>query len=162
LPCLLNATPSNCHSGPDCGWTFSNVEAWASSSAHRSACISASRDPSCAVSPSATGSSRPQQALYFFPLPHGHGSFLPGLTSTTAVWQVCNSILSGKERNMIIRAGQRRIHCDLIGPSGGPVACFAHSLSSDSGIWSEQLPPLLAQGWQVLRVDMRGHGGSGP
>ncbi len=63
---------------------------------------------------------------------------------------------------MIIRTGHRRIHYDLIGPSGGPVACFAHSLSSDSGVWSEQLPPLVAQGWQVLRLDMRGHGGSAP
>jgi 3-oxoadipate enol-lactonase len=61
---------------------------------------------------------------------------------------------------MLIRARDRRIHYDLLGPSGGPVVCFAHSLSADSGIWSEQLAPLLAQGWQVLRLDMRGHGGS--
>jgi 3-oxoadipate enol-lactonase len=63
---------------------------------------------------------------------------------------------------MIIRTGHRRIHYDLVGPTGGPIACFAHSLSSDSGIWSEQIAPLVTQGWQVLRLDMRGHGGSDP
>jgi 3-oxoadipate enol-lactonase len=61
---------------------------------------------------------------------------------------------------MIIRIGNRRIHYDLLGPARGPVVCFAHSLASDSGIWSEQLQPVLALGCQVLRLDMRGHGGS--
>ena len=61
---------------------------------------------------------------------------------------------------MLITTGNRRIHYDLVGPQDGPVLCMAHSLSSDSGVWSEQLPPLLAEGWQVLRLDMRGHGGS--
>jgi 3-oxoadipate enol-lactonase len=63
---------------------------------------------------------------------------------------------------MLVRLGNHRIHYDLTGPSSGPVVCFAHSLSSDSSIWSEQLAPLLAQGWQILRLDMRGHGGSDP
>lgn len=61
---------------------------------------------------------------------------------------------------MNLRLGNRRIHFDVVGPPQGPLVCFAHSLSSDSGVWSEQLPPLLERGWQVLRVDMRGHGGS--
>ena len=39
---------------------------------------------------------------------------------------------------------------------------MAHCLSSDSTVWSEQVPPLLAAGWRVLRLDMRGHGGSDP
>jgi 3-oxoadipate enol-lactonase len=63
---------------------------------------------------------------------------------------------------MIFRTDGRRIHYDLAGPREAPVVCLAHSLSADSGIWSEQLSPLLAQGWQVLRLDMRGHGGSEP
>src|SRR5262245_59761065 len=33
---------------------------------------------------------------------------------------------------------------------------------SDSGMWSEQMPPLLQAGFRVLRIDMRGHGGSDP
>jgi 3-oxoadipate enol-lactonase len=39
---------------------------------------------------------------------------------------------------------------------------MAHCLSADSGVWAEQLAPLLSQGWRVLRLDMRGHGGSDP
>jgi len=53
-------------------------------------------------------------------------------------------------------------HYDLLGPEDGMVACFLHSLSSDTGVWSAQVPPLLAAGWRVLRLDMRGHGGSQP
>ena len=45
---------------------------------------------------------------------------------------------------MLITAGERRIHYDLAGPAAGPVVCMAHSLSSDSGVWSEQVPALLA------------------
>src|SRR5262245_35609781 len=56
----------------------------------------------------------------------------------------------------------RRIYYDLNGPDAAPVVCFTHSLASDSGMWAEQLPPLLAQGYRVLRLDMRGHGGSDP
>lgn len=63
---------------------------------------------------------------------------------------------------MNLRAGDRRIHFDAVGPAEGPLVCFAHALSADSGVWSEQVPPLLARGWQVLRIDMRGHGGSDP
>src|SRR5262249_46844101 len=37
-----------------------------------------------------------------------------------------------------------------------------HSLASDSGMWAEQLPPLLHAGYRVVRLDMRGHGGSDP
>jgi len=33
---------------------------------------------------SAAEASRPQHFLYFFPLPQGHGSFLPGFT-----WPLC-------------------------------------------------------------------------
>src|SRR6266852_2567892 len=32
----------------------------------------------------------------------------------------------------------------------------------DGGMWVEQLVPLLAAGYRVLRLDMRGHGGSAP
>ena len=54
----------------------------------------------------------------------------------------------------------RRLRFDLLGPQRGPVACLAHCLTFDSGVWSEQVEPLLANGWRVLRLDMRGHGGS--
>jgi 3-oxoadipate enol-lactonase len=63
---------------------------------------------------------------------------------------------------MHINLAGRRIYYDLNGPDAAPVVCFAHSLASDSGMWAEQMPPLLAAGYRVLRLDMRGHGGSDP
>lgn len=39
---------------------------------------------------------------------------------------------------MLIRAGNRRIHFDLLGPEAAPVVCLAHALSTDTGIWAEQ------------------------
>ena len=63
---------------------------------------------------------------------------------------------------MLINLDDRRIYFDLMGPENGPVVCFTHSLSSDSGMWAEQLPELLAAGYRILRLDMRGHGGSDP
>ena len=56
----------------------------------------------------------------------------------------------------------RRLYYDMIGPATAPVVCMTHSLSSDGGMWAEQVPVLLAAGWRVLRLDMRGHGGSDP
>ena len=61
---------------------------------------------------------------------------------------------------MLVKVGGNRIHYDLMGPESGPVVCFTHSLSSDGGMWAEQLVPLLADGFRVLRIDMRGHGGT--
>src|SRR5258708_31626818 len=61
---------------------------------------------------------------------------------------------------MLINLAGRRIYYSLEGPEKGHVVCFAHSLASDGGMWAEQVPPLLAAGYRVLRLDMRGHGGS--
>lgn len=61
---------------------------------------------------------------------------------------------------MLVNVGGRDLRYDLVGDEAAPVVCLAHALSSDSGIWAEQVPPLLAAGWRVLRLDMRGHGGS--
>ncbi len=63
---------------------------------------------------------------------------------------------------MLINLPGRRLYFDLVGPEKGPVVCFTHSLSSDGGMWAEQMMPLLSAGWRVLRLDMRGHGGSDP
>jgi 3-oxoadipate enol-lactonase len=63
---------------------------------------------------------------------------------------------------MLLSIGGRSVYYDLMGPEQGPVVCFTHSLASDGGMWAEQVVPLLAQGYRVLRVDMRGHGGSDP
>lgn len=63
---------------------------------------------------------------------------------------------------MLMPLGDRHISFDLLGRDGDPVVCLAHALSADMGIWAEQVPALLAEGWRVLRLDMRGHGGSTP
>jgi 3-oxoadipate enol-lactonase len=56
----------------------------------------------------------------------------------------------------------RRLYYDLAGPQDGPVLVITHSLASDGGSWAEQVPALLQAGFRVLRLDMRGHGGSDP
>lgn len=61
---------------------------------------------------------------------------------------------------MLHNTGKHWIYYDLIGPTDGEVVCMSHSLTSDHGMWAEQVPALLAAGFQVLRVDTRGHGGS--
>lgn len=63
---------------------------------------------------------------------------------------------------MLLPLDGRNIAYDLIGPVTAPVVCMTHSLASDGGMWAEQVPALLAGGFRVLRIDMRGHGGSDP
>jgi 3-oxoadipate enol-lactonase len=63
---------------------------------------------------------------------------------------------------MLLPLGGRRLYYDLIGPEDGPVVCITHSLASDGGSWAEEVPALLQAGFRVLRLDMRGHGGSDP
>ncbi len=63
---------------------------------------------------------------------------------------------------MLLPLAGRRLYYDLAGPEDGPVVCITHSLASDGGSWAEQVPALLDAGFRVLRLDMRGHGGSDP
>src|SRR6266403_4781235 len=63
---------------------------------------------------------------------------------------------------MLLPLPGRRLYYDLAGPENGSVVCITHSLASDGGSWAEQVPPLLQAGFRVLRIDMRGHGGSDP
>jgi 3-oxoadipate enol-lactonase len=63
---------------------------------------------------------------------------------------------------MLLPLTGRRLYYDLTGPETAPVVCITHSLASDGGSWAEQVPPLLQAGFRVLRLDMRGHGGSDP
>ena len=63
---------------------------------------------------------------------------------------------------MLFKAKDRKVNFDIVGPSEAPVVYFAHSLAADSGMWVEQVPEFLSAGYRVLRVDMRGHGGTDP
>src|SRR5258708_9583216 len=63
---------------------------------------------------------------------------------------------------MLLPLPGRRLYYDLAGPEAGPVVCITHSLASDGGSWAAQVPALLQAGFRVLRLDMRGHGGSDP
>jgi 3-oxoadipate enol-lactonase len=63
---------------------------------------------------------------------------------------------------MLLPLDGRHIAYDLIGAERAPVVCMTHSLASDGGMWAEQVPGLLRAGFRVLRIDMRGHGGSDP
>jgi 3-oxoadipate enol-lactonase len=63
---------------------------------------------------------------------------------------------------MLLPLKGRVIAYDLVGPDTAPTVCITHSLASDGGSWAEQVPALLEAGFRVLRIDMRGHGGSDP
>ena len=63
---------------------------------------------------------------------------------------------------MLLRLNGRRTYFDLLGQEGAPVVCLTHSLAADGGMWAEQVLALLEAGFRVLRLDMRGHGGSDP
>jgi 3-oxoadipate enol-lactonase len=63
---------------------------------------------------------------------------------------------------MLLPLKGRSIAYDLVGPETAPTVCITHSLASDGGSWAEQVPALLQAGFRVLRIDMRGHGGSDP
>src|SRR5438874_11765939 len=63
---------------------------------------------------------------------------------------------------MLLQLQGRNIAYDLVGPDTTPTVCITHSLASDGGSWAEQVPALLQAGFRVLRIDMRGHGGSDP
>ncbi|HUP03785.1 MAG TPA: alpha/beta fold hydrolase [Bryobacteraceae bacterium] len=52
-----------------------------------------------------------------------------------------------------------RIYYRLEGNADKPLLVLAHSLGSDHGLWDGQVPALLPH-FQVLRLDVRGHGAS--
>jgi 3-oxoadipate enol-lactonase len=61
---------------------------------------------------------------------------------------------------MLLKSASHRIHYDLVGPDSGDVVCLGHALLADGGMWADQVPALVDAGYRVLRIDMRGHGGS--
>jgi 3-oxoadipate enol-lactonase len=61
---------------------------------------------------------------------------------------------------MLIECRGQKIHADLLGERGRPAVCLVHSLAADMTMWAEQVPALLEAGHAVLRIELRGHGGS--
>ena len=52
-----------------------------------------------------------------------------------------------------------RIYYRLEGAAARPLLVLVHSLGADHGMWDPQMPALLSR-FQVLRLDLRGHGAS--
>ena len=46
---------------------------------------------------------------------------------------------------MLLPLSGRNIYYDLAGPEQGTVVYLCHALAADSGMWAEQVPPLLAK-----------------
>ena len=46
------------------------------------------------------------------------------------------------------------------GQRGNPVVLMSHSILSSSSMWEEQSTLLASKGYQVIRLDTRGHGAS--
>lgn len=61
---------------------------------------------------------------------------------------------------MLIETNGIEIHCELSGKPHAQVVVLSHSLASSMVMWEPQLA-VLETAFQVLRYDMRGHGGSG-
>ena len=52
-----------------------------------------------------------------------------------------------------------RLFYRLEGKPGAPVLILSHSIGTDHGLWTPQVPDLIPH-YQVLRYDTRGHGAS--
>jgi len=50
------------------------------------------------------------------------------------------------------------VHLD--GKADAPIVFMAHSILSSSEMWDRQAALLVSHGWRVVRMDIRGHGGS--
>ena len=60
---------------------------------------------------------------------------------------------------MHIDVNDIRLQYDLAGPEHAPWLVCLHSLATDASVWDGQVGPLSSR-FRVLRLDMRGHGGS--
>jgi 3-oxoadipate enol-lactonase len=61
---------------------------------------------------------------------------------------------------MLLKTNDAKTYFDVVGPASGETVCLAHALLADGGMWAQQVGPLAVAGYRVLRVDLRGHGGS--
>jgi pimeloyl-ACP methyl ester carboxylesterase len=59
-----------------------------------------------------------------------------------------------------VRAGEVRLHCEAMGPPGGPLVLLLHGFPDCRISWRRQLPALAAAGFRAIAPDLRGYGGS--
>ena len=60
---------------------------------------------------------------------------------------------------MRVQVKDIQVNYEISGKQGGPVVVLSHSLASSLVMWDPQMKALETH-FQVLRYDMRGHGGS--
>ncbi|MBI5503207.1 MAG: alpha/beta fold hydrolase [Deltaproteobacteria bacterium] len=56
------------------------------------------------------------------------------------------------------RVGKLDVHYELAGPAGAPVVTFVHGLVASLEHWAPAAEALVAEGFRVLRYDLRAHG----
>lgn len=61
---------------------------------------------------------------------------------------------------MLARLSRLQVQYDVLGREGAVPVLLVHALGADGGMWCDQVRPLLEAGYQVIRLDLRGHGGS--
>ena len=69
------------------------------------------------------------------------------------------NVMSKEANYKIIDIGNVQLRCQITGKADAPWVTVAHSLATDMSMWEPQLSE-LAQHFQVLSFDARGHGGS--
>jgi len=60
---------------------------------------------------------------------------------------------------MRIKANGIQMNYELSGKQGAPILVFSHSLASSLIMWDPQMEALKSH-FQILRYDVRGHGGT--
>jgi pimeloyl-ACP methyl ester carboxylesterase len=58
--------------------------------------------------------------------------------------------------------GPNGFQADYVVTGDGPPIVMTHSFLADRSMWREQREPLLEQGWQLIEIDLPGHGGAPP
>ena len=67
-----------------------------------------------------------------------------------------------KPPTIIVNRSGCDLHAWVSGPRSAPLVVFIHGATMDHRMFESQLSPLLARGYQVMTVDLRGHGQSKP
>ncbi|NOJ58940.1 alpha/beta hydrolase [Arthrobacter sp. 260] len=72
------------------------------------------------------------------------------------------SSTADQSRVIVLDRADSRLHAWVSGPTSAPLVVLVHGATMDHLMFNGQLEPLLAAGYQVMAVDLRGHGESKP